>query len=174
MPQHQIDDHARLGDLSQGEHMLLWAFRATAFGAGDCRLMPRQLVENFGPQGQEALTALTVFVRELGLNGRRRITLAAPGSYRLTRDEQSVLALFASAQAEDYARLEAHLAWLLADTPRAPFPAAACLVAQALAMNGLMLRLPTVEAAHMSAAPQADDEADDQAGVVTPFRRRAS
>ena len=98
MPQHahRPDDHARLCDLSHGEHMLLWAFRAAAFGAGDCRLVRRQFEESCGPLGIEALTALTVFVRELGLSGRRKITLAAPGSYRLTRDEQSVLALFAA------------------------------------------------------------------------------
>lgn len=168
MPCHSLDHHARLCDLSQGEHMLLWAFRASAFGAGDCQLVRRQFEEACGPMGLEALTALTVFVRELGLLGRRKITLAAPGSYRLTRDEQSVLAVFASAQAEDYPRLDAHLAWLLADAPRAPFPAAACLVAQALGMNGLVLRLPTVEAEHVAAQPPFDG------GVVTPFRRRAS
>jgi len=28
------DNHARLSDLTQGEHMLLWAFRAAAFGVG--------------------------------------------------------------------------------------------------------------------------------------------
>lgn len=170
MPHHQTDDHARLGDLSQGEHMLLWAFRATAFGAGDCMLVRHQFEETCGPMGLEALTALNVFVRELGINGRRRITLAAPGSYRLTRDEQSLLAVFASAQAEDYGRMESHLAWLLADTPRAPFPAAACLVAQALGMNGLVLRLPTVEAAHAPAVTPIEE----RGGVVTPFRRRAS
>ncbi len=170
MPQHahRPDDHARLCDLSHGEHMLLWAFRAAAFGAGDCHLVRRQFEESCGPLGIEALTALTVFVRELGLCGRRKITLAAPGSYRLTRDEQSVLALFAAAQAEDYARLDAHLAWLLADAPRAPFPAAACLVAQALSMSGYVLRLPTIEAARPPEAP--DGETDN----VLAFRRRAS
>ena len=170
MPQHarRPDDHARFCDLSHGEHMLLWAFRAAAFGAGDCRLVRRQFEESCGPLGIEALTALTVFVRELGLSGRRKITLAAPGSYRLTRDEQSVLALFAAAQAEDYARLDAHLAWLLADDPRAPFPAAACLVAQALAMSGYVLRLPPIEAARPPEAP--DREIDN----VLAFRRRAS
>ncbi|HEY9233947.1 MULTISPECIES: hypothetical protein [Phenylobacterium] len=141
------DDHARLSDLTQGEHMLLWAFRAAAFGVADCRLVRRQFEDACGPVGIEALTALTVFVSELAASGRRRVTLAAPGSYRLTCDEQTILALFASAQAEDYPRLEAHLIWLLADTPRAPFAAAACLVAQAFAMNGLLLRLPTVETA---------------------------
>ena len=170
MPQHarRPDDHARFCDLSHGEHMLLWAFRAAAFGAGDCRLVRRQFEESCGPLGIEALTALTVFVRELGLSGRRKITLAAPGSYRLTRDEQSVLALFAAAQAEDYARLDAHLAWLLGDDPRAPFPAAACLVAQALSMRGYVLRLPTIEAARPPEAP--DREIDN----VPAFRRRAS
>ena len=168
MPCHSLDHHARLCDLSQGEHMLLWAFRASVFGVGDCQLVRRQFEDACGPMGLEALTALTVFVRELGLLGRRKITLAAPGSNRLTRDEQSVLAAFASAQAEDYSRLEAHLAWLLGDAPRAPFPAAACLVAQALGMNGLVLRLPTVEAEHVAAQPAFDG------GVVTPFRRRAS
>lgn len=165
---HRPDDRARLCDLSHGEHMLLWAFRANAFGAGDCHLVRRQFEDSCGPMGLEALTALTVFVRELGLSGRRKITLAAPGSHRLTRDEQSVLALFAAAQAEDYARLDAHLAWLLADAPRAPFPAAACLVAQALAINGYLLRLPAIEAAR---PPEASgDEADN----VLAFRRRAS
>ncbi|WP_312160545.1 hypothetical protein [Phenylobacterium sp.] len=172
MSQHapRQDDHARLCDLSQGEHMLLWAFRAAAFGAGDCHLVRRQFEEACGPLGLEALTALSVFVRELGVSGRRKITLAAPGSYRLTRDEQSVLALFAAAQAEDYPRLEAHLAWLLADAPRAPFPAAACLVAQALAMGGYVLRLPTIEAAR---APEGDEDGDAMQNVLA-FRRRAS
>lgn len=162
----QTRDHVRLSDLTQGEHMLLWAFRATAFGVGGCELIRRQFDETCGPLGLEALTALTVFVRELGLTGRRKITLAAPGSHRLTRDEQSVLAVFASAQDEDYPRLEAHLAWLLADAPRAPFPAAACLVAQALSMNGLVLRLPTVEAVPVEAAEPGD--------VVVPFPRPAA
>ena len=63
--------------------------------------------------------------------------------------------------------MEAHLAWLLADQPRAPFPAAACLVAQALEMHGFVLRLPPVEAGPAPAPIRHDD-------VVTPFRRRAS
>ncbi len=169
MPQPDDIAPAQLSDLLQGEHMLLWAFRATAFGAGDCHLIRRQFEESCGPLGLQALAALSVFVRELGQTGRRKVTLAAPGSYRITRDEQSILALFAAAQAEDYPRMEAHLAWLLADQPRSPFPAAACLVAQGLEMNGFVLRLPPVEARPVQETPPACDD-----GVVTPFRRRAS
>ena len=160
----------RLDDLLQGEHMVLWAFRAIAMGAADCRLVRRQFDMACGLAGSEALAALNVFVRELGVNGRRKVTLAAPGSARVTWDEQLILAVFAAAQAEDYGRLEAHLAWLLADTPRSPFAAAACLTAQALGMNGYLLRLPTVE----PAPPAEVEEGGAADGVVTPFRRRAS
>ena len=158
----------RLDDLSQGEHMLLWAFRALAVGVRDCRLITRQFDDACGPTGPEALAALSVFVRELGLDGRRKVTLAAPGSLCITRDEQLVLAIFAAAQAEDYIRLEAHLAWLLADQTRPPFAAAACLTAQALGMNGYVLRLPTIDSGPLPETCPVDD------GVVTPFRRRAS
>lgn len=172
MPQPDPATPDRLDDLLQGEHMVLWAFRAIAMGAADCRLIRKQFDLACGPTGAEALAALNVFVRELGLNGRRKVTLAAPGSACLTRDEQLVLAVFAAAQAEDYGRLEAHLAWLLADTPRRPFAAAACMTAQALAMNGFLLRLPSTETG-ISTAPESDAAAAESQ-VVTPFRRRAS
>ena len=160
-----------LQELLHGEHMLLWAFRATAFGVGGCALVPRQFDESCGPGGSEALDAITVFVRELALHGRRKVTLCVPGSYRLSCDEQLILALFAAAQAEDYSRMEAHLCWLLADQPRAPFGAAACLVAQVFAMNGLSLRSMAMQAGGVAPgevvvqAPPGDD------GIVTPLRR---
>ena len=165
------DHPLRLCDLTRGEHMLLWAFRAQVFGVGDCDLVRRQFEEACGPLGLEALTALAVFVRELGVAGRRRIVLAAPGSYRLTRDEQSVLALFAAAQDEDYQRLDAHLSWLLADAPRGPFGAAACLVGQAFGFGGLLLRTPTG-----ASAPAPSARRGDHGGArdnVIAFCRRA-
>jgi hypothetical protein len=160
---------ANLQDLTRGEHMLLWSFRAMAVGRGDCVLVRRQFEDTCGALATEAQAALGVFVRELGAAGRRKVTLAAPGSFRLTCDEQLVLAVFAAAQEEDYVRMEAHLAWLLADTPHAPFPAAACLVAQAFAMNDLALRAPP--ATEPAWLPDREATADR---VVVPFQRRAS
>jgi hypothetical protein len=142
MPQPNPNAPAHLSELQRGEHMLLWSFRAIAFGRADCPLVRRQFEETCGPLATEALAALTVFVRELGVGGRRRLTLAAPGSFRVTCDEQTVLAAFAAAQSEEYARMEAHLSWLIGDAVRAPFPAACCLLAQAFAMNDLALRCP--------------------------------
>nr|QQZ50957.1 hypothetical protein JKL49_06950 [Phenylobacterium glaciei] len=113
---------AHLRDLSQGEHMLVWGFRAMAFGVGACPLVQRSYERACGVMGSEALGALQVFVRELARRGKRKVTLCVPGSYRLSRDEQLIVAIFAAAQMEDYPRLEAHLAWLLADACQPPSP----------------------------------------------------
>lgn len=142
----------RLPDLTQGEHLLLWGFRATACGKGDCRIVRRTYDMSCGFAGLEALAAIAVFLRELKRRGRREVTLAVPGAFELTRDEQLILAVFAAAQAEDYARMEAHLVWLLGQSVQPPFGAAACLVAQAMAMNGLVLRLPPMAVAPRSGA----------------------
>lgn len=158
----------RLCALTRGEHMLLWAFRASAFGAGRCGLVRRQFEDTCGAGGPEAINALLVFVRELALQGRRTIGVCAPGSHRLSRDEQLVLAIFAAAQAEDYVRMEAHLAWLVGAEPPHVFGAVACLIADTFAMNGLVLRVPDIAPAP-EAWPAPEAKASD---VVMPFRPR--
>jgi hypothetical protein len=148
--------------------MLLWAFRASAFGAGRCGLVRRQFEDACGANGAEAINALLVFVRELALQGRRTISICAPGSHRLSRDEQLVLAVFAAAQAEDYRRMEAHLAWLVGADPAHAFGAIACLIADTFALNGLVLRVPEI-------APPPESwpaEGTVASEVVTPFRRK--
>jgi hypothetical protein len=158
----------RLCTLTRGEHMRLWAFRASAFGAGRCGLVRRQFEDTCGPGGAEAINALLVFVRELALQGRRTVSICAPGSHRLARDEQLVLAVFGAAQAEDYLRMEAHLAWLVGAEPCPAFGAIACLIADTFAMNGLILRVPDIAPAP-EAWPAPDVKASD---AVVPFRPR--
>jgi hypothetical protein len=156
----------RLCTLTRGEHMLLWAFRASAFGAGRCGLVRRQFEDSCGPGGAEAINALLVFVRELALQGRRTISVCAPGSLRLSRDEQLVLAVFGAAQMEDYARMEAHLAWLVGAEPPHVFGAVACLIADTFGLNGLVLRVPEI-----APAPEAWPAPEAAASeVVVPFR----
>jgi hypothetical protein len=135
-----------LRDLTQGEHLLLWAFRAAAAGKPDCPIVRRTFDMSCGFAGLEALSALQVFVGELRRRGRREVRIGLPGTFALTRDEQLLIAVFAAAQAQDYGRMEAHLVWLTGQEARPPFGAAACMVAQALAMSGFLLRLPDVAA----------------------------
>jgi hypothetical protein len=151
MAEPAADAPALLGDLTRGEHMLLWAFRAEVCSAGDGGIVRRQFEQACGVVGGEALNALIVFVRELARRGRRRIGLRPPGAYRLSRDEQLVLAVFAAAQAQDYARMEAHLTWLVGADPAPPFAAIACLVGDAFALNGLVLRVPEAGFGSMAA-----------------------
>jgi hypothetical protein len=166
MSQAASDAPDRLCALTRGEHMLLWAFRASAFGAGRCGLVRRQFEDSCGAGGPEAINALLVFVRELALQGRRKVSICVPGSHRLSRDEQLVLAIFAAAQAEDYVRMEAHLAWLVGAEPPHVFGAVACLIADTFAMNGLILRAPAI-----APAPQAWPAPDmARSDVVVPFR----
>lgn len=87
-------DKRRSSDLSQGEHMLIWEFRAMAFGVGACPLVRKLYERTCAVIGSEALNALQVFVRELSRRGRRKVTLCVSGSYRLSRDEQLIVAIF--------------------------------------------------------------------------------
>jgi hypothetical protein len=142
-----------LRDLGYGEHLIVWGFRALVSGRGDCPVVAREFRQACGDLAGETRAALTVFVQQLAVQGRRPVTLAPPGCLTLTRDEQLVAAVFAAAQAQDQARLDAHLTWLLAGPPGQPFAAAARAVAQALALNGHALRLCPI------AAPPAPEEA---------------
>lgn len=164
------DAPASLCELSQGEHMLLWAFRAHAFGAGGCNVVRRQFEQACGLAGGEALNGLAVFVRELALHGRRRVSLSVPGSHRLSRDEQLIVALFAAAQARDYPRMEAHLAWLVGGIPDPIFGAAAALVAEAFEMSGLVLRIPDLGPAPSNGPTPGGAHSD----IVVPLNPRAA
>lgn len=130
-----------LRDLGYGEHLLVWGFRAVVSGRGECPIVAREFKQACGDLAGETRAALTVFVQQLAVQGRRTVSLAPPGCLTLTRDEQLVVAVFAAAQAGDQDRLDAHLAWLLAGPPAPPFAACARAVAQALAISGHRLRL---------------------------------
>lgn len=84
---------------------------------------------------------LEVFLQQLGAWGRRRLVLSVPADLRLTDDEALILDAFGCAQAEDYRSLHERLISLTGGEPPAALGAAACMVAQALAMNGLLVRI---------------------------------
>lgn len=130
---------SNLSGLSQGERLLLRSVRALALGIR-CRGFQTQFEDACGWAGPEAFRALGVFVAQVGLKGLRRLAIALPGAEAVTADETLILLTFAAAQAEDYRGLQMSLHGLLRREPQHPMAAAACLVADTLALNGLLLR----------------------------------
>jgi hypothetical protein len=135
----EFEDAASLALLSEGERLLLRTIRALALEIR-CRGFRAPFEAACGWAGGEAFRALEVFVAQVGLKGRRRLSIGLPGSGYVSLDEALLLAAFASAQSEDYRDMALCLRALLGCEPQPPLAAAVCLVAEALAMNGLMLR----------------------------------
>lgn len=127
-------------DLLHGERLLIRTVRLLALTA-PCHSLRAHFEEACGCAGQAAYRMLEAFVQQLGARGRRRLTLSIPADPRLTDDERIILDAFGCAQAEDYRSLDERLWGLMGVQPPFPMGAAACLVAETLAMNGLLLRL---------------------------------
>lgn len=125
--------------LTHGERLLIRTIRLLALTA-PCHGLRGLFEQACGCAGHEAYRVLEVFLQQLGTWGRRRLVLSVPADPRTTDDEALILDAFGCAQAEDYRSLDERLAGLLGVEPPPALGAAACLVAQALAMNGLVLR----------------------------------
>lgn len=126
-------------DLLHGERLLIRTVRLLALTA-PCHSLRAHFEAACGCAGQPAYRMLEAFVQQLALRGRRRLALSIPADPRTTDDEALILDVFGCAQAEDYRSLDERLTGLLGVAPPFAMGAAACGVAETLAMNGLMLR----------------------------------
>lgn len=135
---------ADVRDLTQAEHLVLFGFRATALGHGDCPVLHRTFHGLLGAEAEAALCNLLVFVRVIGGAGRRRVRLQPPGCCVVSPDERLILGALAAAQAsltgEGEVELTDHLAHLLDQPPAESLLMAAQAVAAALTVGGLHLR----------------------------------
>jgi len=129
-----------LSELSAAEHGLLIVFRSIVAGHDQKSALRWALKVHCGPQSGEVIEILRVFIHRVAVQGRREVVISPPGAAGLTRDEQLILAVFASAQSSDFTRLNAHLSYLLGRTPDAGFIAGACVVADIVHRNGGILR----------------------------------
>ena len=125
--------------LFHGERLLVRTVRLLAL-ATPCHGLKAHFEAACGCAGETAYRMLEAFVQQLAAKGRRPLKLSIPADPRITDDEALILDAFGCAQACDYASLEERLRGLMG--VQAPFAmgAAACMVAETLAMNGLMLR----------------------------------
>ena len=132
--------------LFHGERLLIRTVRLVALTT-PCHSLKAHFEAACGCAGEAAYRMLEAFVQQLALKGRRRVQLSIPADPRLTEDEALVLDVFGCAQAGDYQSLDERLRGLIDAPPPFAMGAAACMVAETLAMNGLMLRARPTPAA---------------------------
>ena len=136
--------------LTHGERLLVRTIRLLAL-TQPCHGLRALFEQTCGCAGHESYRVLEVFLQQLCASGRRRLTLSVPADLRLTDDEALILDAFGCAQAEDYRSMDERLFGLVGGEPPPSLGAAACLIAQALAMNGLLLRIRRAPADEQSA-----------------------
>lgn len=127
--------------LLQGERLVLRAVRLLALDAR-CGGLKAQFEDACGCSGAEAYCGIAAFVAQLRLIGRRGVVLSPPAYPGVTEDELLILEVFACAQQDDYPGLDSRVTRLVGSPAPMTVGAAACMAAQILALNGLVLRAP--------------------------------
>lgn len=141
--------------LFHGERLLIGAIRRMV-RRGDCAAATAAFERVCGWAGPDACRTLEVFLQQLALHGTRRLILALPFDRTLTGDERRILDVFGCAQLGAYEGMDAALTDLLGATPPASLGAAACVVAELLAINGCIVETAIEEAWSGGLRPGAD------------------
>ncbi len=143
---------AHLPDLGPGAGYVVFALRACACGAGQSCRVRRVFDSAFGADGEAMQRDFNTFAKLLGHAGQRAVTLAPPGTCRMTADEMSFVAAMAAAQSGRIEQLSAHLTWMFAGPY--PFEAEAAVhrAAAGLYVNGVTVDAPAMEAPQTLAA----------------------
>lgn len=126
------------------EHFTVWLFRTSVACSPGCRMIHREFKHAFGTRVEEAARVFEQVLLCLS-KGVRPITMGRPGHIELTHDEQSLLALFAAAQADDEARFRAHACWLMGHGRIESLYEYARLLGDILRERGLQFRTPARE-----------------------------
>ncbi len=136
------------------EHLLVWSWPRLATGRC-CPLMMDEFSAACGEDGPEVFATFCIFLKALGVAGRRKFAIGAPGCLAVTADERQVLTLLAAAQARAPALLEAHLRWIAIPERRHILEIATGALARALCASELGIALPTHDMPGLCERPRA-------------------
>jgi len=98
MPECSFLSGAILSDLGEGAECAVTAFRTCARGASGCCTVRKLFEANVRADADALRRDFIAFSDLLGRAGRRAVTLAPPGTARITADELSFVAALAAAQ----------------------------------------------------------------------------
>ncbi len=134
-----------LPQLSFGAGFALWGFRACASGRGGCSSLIRGYQNTLGHDGLAALEALLTLAQALGFEGRRKVTLGAPGLLHPTHDEMTLISALAGAQSGQGAARDAALRCLFAADPPLEAVMAADALGAVFTCHGLEIETPELQ-----------------------------
>lgn len=118
--------------LSRAERLLLMTLRRFVMGLGLCRGVMQEFEALCGSQALQVLLRLQGFLTTLDRTARRKLTVAPPGWFDPTMDEQRMLAMISAAQGCQEARLTALVCWF------APWEQQRILVESTYALAGVL------------------------------------
>ena len=123
------------------QELLIGALRRIAMGGGCAALTRREFATAFPGDANEVFATFRAFLQSLAHGGRRKLRVGLPGACAMTADEMTIIALIAAAQADDAARLNAHLCWLARGDARRLVAITTRALATALLVHGQWLKL---------------------------------
>jgi hypothetical protein len=129
--------------LGRGGELLIGVLRRIAAGQDCAALTRRDFAVTFHGDADEVFATFRAFLQSLAHGGRRKLRVGLPGACRVTPDETAIIALIAAAQADDEARLDAHLCWLARCEAQLLVAMMSRALATALTVHGQWLTLPS-------------------------------
>ncbi|MEM9421167.1 MAG: hypothetical protein AAF986_01460 [Pseudomonadota bacterium] len=132
----------KISDLGSGAHLALWGVRVCAQDKEHSNVVTACLARTFECNAKSALSTLQSFSRHLGRDGRRAITLGAPGFISASHDEVCIVSALATAQSGHVFERNAHLEWLMGGQPGACVQKATQDLADLFLMHGVTIIKP--------------------------------
>lgn len=131
---------APVAALTQGERLLLWAFRAWVSGPGHRPMVAREFARIFpADETDKAIHALDRTLAAIGAHARRAIIHHPICTQQVAADEQAVLAIFGALQAERLDLALRRVSWLVRAPGVTPTITAAAALARLMAESDLDL-----------------------------------
>ena len=131
-------------DLGFGAHLALWGFRASATGRSQCWLMEQGFRKAMEDRGQETLGQLRRLAAEIGLTGRRKISLIPTPCRLVTDDELGLVAALSAATTKDLATCQHYVSWLMAHEDIGDALDACRCVGEAFSLSAIPIKMPSM------------------------------
>lgn len=130
--------------LGFGANLALWGFRAAATGRSRCWLMEQGFRKALGERGQETLGQLRLLAAEIGLTGRRKISLIPTPCRLVTEDELGLVAALSAATTNDLAICQTYVSWLMAQEDIGDALDACRCVGEAFSLSAIPIKMPSM------------------------------